>query len=43
LRYNREGDNFLNGIITGVETWIHHYETGTKRQSIQWKHMSSSS
>jgi hypothetical protein len=42
LRYNREGDNFLNGIITGVETRIHHYETETKRQSMQWKHTLSS-
>jgi len=24
LRYNRKGDNFLNDIITGVETRIHH-------------------
>jgi hypothetical protein len=43
LRCNREGDNFLNGIITRVETRMHHYETGIKRQSIQWKHTSSSS
>lgn len=43
LRCNREGDNFLNGIITGVEARIHHYETGTKRQNMQWKHTSFSS
>ena len=42
-RYNREGDNFLNRIITGDETWVHHYELETKRQSMQWKHTSSSS
>jgi len=43
LRYNREGYNFLNDIITGVETRIHHYETETKRKSMQWKHTSFSS
>jgi len=32
--YNREGDNFLNCIITGDETWVHHYEPETKRQSM---------
>ena len=41
-RYNREGDNFLNRIITGDKTWFHHYEPETKRQSMQWKHTSSS-
>lgn len=43
LQYNREVDNFLNGIITEAETRIHHYETETKWQSMQWKHTSSSS
>ena len=42
-RYNREGDNFLNRIITGDETWVHYYEPETKRQSMQWKHASSPS
>ena len=36
-RYNREG------IITGDEIWVHHYEPETKRQSMQWKHTSSPS
>jgi histone-lysine N-methyltransferase SETMAR len=35
---SREGDNFLNRIITGDEIWVHHYEPETKRRSIQWKH-----
>jgi hypothetical protein len=25
-QYHNEGDNFLNRIITGDETWIHHYK-----------------
>ena len=41
-RYNREGDSFLNRIITADETWVHHYESETKQQSMQWKHTSSS-
>jgi histone-lysine N-methyltransferase SETMAR len=42
-RYSREGDNFLNRIITGDETWVHHYEPETKWQSMRWKHTSSPS
>jgi len=42
-RYGHEGDNFLNHIITGDETWVHHYEPETKWQSMQWKHTSSPS
>jgi len=41
--YSREGDNFLNRIINGDETWVHHSEPETKRQSMQWKHTSSPS
>ena len=40
--YREEGDNFLQQIVTGDETWIHHYEPESKRQSMQWKHPSSS-
>jgi len=40
-RYHEEGDNFLQQIVTGDETWIHHYEPKSKWQSMQWKHPSS--
>jgi histone-lysine N-methyltransferase SETMAR len=40
-RYCNEGDKFLNHIITGDETWIHHYEPQSKGQSMQRKHPSS--
>jgi histone-lysine N-methyltransferase SETMAR len=30
-RYREEGDNFLQQIVTGDETWIHHYKPESKR------------
>jgi histone-lysine N-methyltransferase SETMAR len=39
--YGAEGDNFLERIITGDETWNHHYETESKHQSMNWKHRHS--
>ena len=39
--YREEGNNFLQQIVTSDETWIHHYEPESKRQSMQWKHPSS--
>jgi len=32
---------FLKRIVTGDETWIHHYDPESKQQSMQWKHASS--
>jgi hypothetical protein len=29
--YEAEGDNFLSTIVTGDETWIHHFEPETQR------------
>ena len=29
---------FLKRIVTGDETWIHHYDPESKQQSMQWKH-----
>jgi histone-lysine N-methyltransferase SETMAR len=40
-RYDSEGDGFLRRIVTGDETWIHQFEPESKRQSMQWRHISS--
>ena len=40
-RHAREVDAFLNRIVTGDESWVHHYEPKSKRQSMQWKHPTS--
>ena len=40
-RYGNEQDIFLDRIITGDETWIHHYKPGSKWQSMEWKHPQS--
>ncbi|GFV86720.1 uncharacterized protein TNCV_3964501 [Trichonephila clavipes] len=37
----QEDPAFMKRIVTGDETWCHHYEPETKRDSIQWKHASS--
>ena len=39
--YEADGDSFVLGIITGDETWIHHLELRTKRQSLEWLHPNS--
>jgi hypothetical protein len=36
-RYEKR-DAFLDRIITGDETWVHHYELECKWHSIEWKH-----
>jgi len=33
---------FLNRIVMQDETWVHHFDLETKRQSMVWKHASSS-
>jgi hypothetical protein len=40
-RYREEGDNFLQMIVTGDETRVHHHQPETKWKSLQWKHLSS--
>jgi hypothetical protein len=41
-RNNNEGkEEFLSRIVTGHETWVHHYEPESKRQSMEWKHPGS--
>jgi hypothetical protein len=36
--YGAEGDHFLERIVTGDETWTHHYEPESKHQTMDWKH-----
>jgi hypothetical protein len=37
-RYH-DGHNMLPQIVTGDESWVHHYQPETKRASMQWKHL----
>jgi hypothetical protein len=34
--YGSEGKEFLHNIVTADETWVHHYEPETKRQSTEY-------
>uniref|UniRef100_H2ZZ49 Mos1 transposase HTH domain-containing protein n=1 Tax=Latimeria chalumnae TaxID=7897 RepID=H2ZZ49_LATCH len=33
--------NFPACVVTGDETWIHHWDPETKQESMQWKHQAS--
>jgi hypothetical protein len=37
LRYADGGDDMLNWIVTGEESWVHHCQPKSKRASMQWK------
>lgn len=41
FRYDLEGEEFLNRIVTGDETWVSYVNTETKQQSMQWGHTRS--
>jgi len=40
-RYLDERDNFLLSIVTGDESWFHHFAPETKQQSMEWHHLDS--
>ena len=40
-RYQDEGDDFLLSIVTGDESWFHHFDLETKRQGMEWHHLDS--
>lgn len=40
-RYEAEGDAFLHRIVTGDESWAHHYDPEMKRQSMEYRHKGS--
>jgi histone-lysine N-methyltransferase SETMAR len=36
-------EEIIQRIVTGDETWIHHYDPESKQESMQWKHKGSPS
>jgi histone-lysine N-methyltransferase SETMAR len=38
VRYEDQGDDFLDCIVTGDETLVSHHTPENKRQSMQWRH-----
>ena len=40
-RFREEGDQFLLNIVTGNESWIHHFYPEEKRLSMKYRHTSS--
>ena len=40
-RYHKEGDQLLENIVTGDETWVSHMTPESKRQSMEWRHTTS--
>ncbi|GFV69816.1 histone-lysine N-methyltransferase SETMAR [Trichonephila clavipes] len=40
-RYHDDGDEFLDRIVTGDETWISHFSPETKLQSMHWRYSGS--
>jgi histone-lysine N-methyltransferase SETMAR len=41
MRYQEQGDQFLQRLVTGDETWVYHFTPESKRASMTWKHTSS--
>jgi hypothetical protein len=37
-----ESEAFLHTVVTAEETWVHHYESETKSQSMEYHHRGSS-
>jgi len=40
-RYAQEGDEFLESIVTGDETFVFYHTSESKQQSLQWRHTHS--
>jgi [histone H3]-lysine36 N-dimethyltransferase SETMAR len=39
--YRSDPDGFCARIVTGDETWLHHWDPESKQESMQWKHFDS--
>ena len=42
-RYNKEGEAFLERVVTGDESWVHHFDPESKVQSMEYQHKTSPS
>ncbi|XP_035215355.1 uncharacterized protein LOC118188937 [Stegodyphus dumicola] len=40
-RYHSDGQHFIDRIVTGNETWLHHFTPTSKRATMEWKHAGS--
>ena len=40
--YTANPEDFHTRLVTGDETWLHHWDPDTKKESIQWKRPGSS-
>ena len=40
--YNANPEDFHTRLVTGDETWLHHWDPDTKKESMQWKRPGSS-
>jgi len=36
--FRRNPNNFLPRLVTMDETWLYHYDSETKQQSMEWRH-----
>ena len=41
-RFAEEGEELLDSIVTGDETWVHYMTPETKEESRHWRHSSLS-
>ncbi|GFV48699.1 uncharacterized protein TNCV_3059991 [Trichonephila clavipes] len=41
IRYAEAGDEFLDHIVIGDETWVYYHAPESKQQSMQWRHSNS--
>jgi len=36
--FRRDPNDFLSRLVAMDETWLHHYDTETRQQSMEWRH-----
>ena len=40
-RYEDDPEEFMDRVVTQYETWVHHFDLESIKQSMQWKHPDS--